>query len=59
MWGKAIEKKEEIPEGFQVKASLKRWPSISMSKRIGTKLSAVGLLFSQPKSIPTQIFLDF
>lgn len=36
-------KEEKVPQGFQVKASLKRWPSISMSNRIGTKFSAVGL----------------
>jgi hypothetical protein len=35
--------RKELPEGFQVKASLNLWPSISMSRRIGTKFSAVGL----------------
>ena len=35
--------RSNLPEGFQVKASLYLWPSISISSRIGTKLSAVGL----------------
>jgi len=34
-----------IPEGFQVKASLYLWPSISMSSRMGTRFSEVGLCF--------------
>ena len=36
-------KLSKIPEGFQVKASLNLWPSISMSSRIGTKFAEVGL----------------
>lgn len=32
-----------VPRGFHVKASLYRWPSTSMSTRIGTRLSLVGL----------------
>lgn len=33
----------KLPEGFQVSASLYLCPSISMSNRMGTKFSAVGL----------------
>lgn len=41
-----------LPEGFQMKASLNLCPSISISKRIGTRLSAVGL---QMRNINSQL----
>ena len=43
-------RKREKPDGFQVKASLYLWPSISMSRRIGTRLSAVGLSQKRPSN---------
>ena len=45
----------KIPSGFHVKASLNLCPSISISNRIGTRFSAVGLQPSKVISINDSI----